>query len=225
LTHLHVPISMLEDFLFYVYLLIVAATCVTGFIRYRRLDKGTRVILAILVLTIISEGLSALGDYFIYYKSYFYHVFNLLQLMLITTYFANTIKFRNKGIIAIVCLFYVVLEVLNDIFFQPLTKLNTNFISLECLLIVPMALYSLFRILIDDSIEKLQTYVHFWLWTILLLLFSSSFFFWQFVVYFYKHNELFYNISNYIHQIANLILYTGIFLVFLYYPKMVRDES
>jgi hypothetical protein len=216
---------MLGDLLFRVYMLVVFATCVTGFIRYRMIDRGTVVILVVLVLTIMNEVLSSLGGQFTYYKSYFYHVFNLLQLMLITVYFANTIKFRNKGVIALVCFSYFVLEVLNVIFLQPLAKLNTNFISLECLLVVPMALYTLFKILIDDSVEKIQAYVHFWLWTILLLLFSSSFFFWQFVVYFYKHNMLFYNISNYVHQIANLILYTGILFVFLYYPKMVRDES
>lgn len=135
-----------------------------------------------------------------------------------------TINNKNRAIFALLCFLYVGVEIANDILYQPLRKFNSNFIIFECLLIIPMALYALYKIQVNDSIERMGKYVHFWFWTFLLMFFSSSFFFWPFVVYFYKHNQLYYNISSYTHLTVNLIVYTGIFVTFLKYPKMIRNE-
>lgn len=198
-------------------------TVLTCLVRYKTLDRGSRLMFYLIIFGLLSESL-AVSEEFSSYKSPAYHVYNVIEIVLITKYFLYTINNKNRAIFVLLCLLYIGVEIGNDLLYQPIRKFNSNFIIFECLLIIPMALYSLYRIQLNDGIEQISRYVHFWFWTCLLLFFSSSFFFWPFVVYFYKHNQLYYNISSYTHLIMNLIVYTGMFITFLNYPKMIRNE-
>lgn len=214
---------MVFEFILYVYYAVLFGLVALGILRYRIMDNGSKRIFYLMVLALLCETITKYNSPFI--KSPTYHIYNLLEMVVITSYFIYTVRIKHKWIYLMLCLFYIGIEVTNDILYQPLRKFNSNFIIFECLLVIPMALYSLYKILINDSIEEMRKYVHFWFWTMLLVYFSSSFFFWPFVVYFYKHNQTYYNISSYTHLIVNLIVYTGMLLTFLYYPKMARDES
>lgn len=215
---------MVLRFVFYTYFTVLAALFVLGAVRYKMLDKGSKLIFYLVCLSLLCESVTAITFDLPYFKMPTYHVYNVLQLMVITWYFLHTVHLRNKVLYIFSCVLYVGIEIGNDILYQPLRKFNSNFIIFECLLIIPMALYALYKILVNDDIEKMNRYVHFWFWTFLLVFFSSSFFFWPFVVYFYKHSQLYYNISSYTHLIVNLIVYAGIFVTFLKYPKMIRNE-
>lgn len=216
---------MAIDILFYLYLGVLFLASVIGYIRYNLLDYGSKILLCLVTLAVLCESITAFERFFTYLKAPVYHIYNVIEIILIALYFLYTVRFRNRLLFISLCLLFIGVEIANTVLYQPITRLNTNFITFECLLVIPMSLYSLYKILINDAVDKILNYVHFWFWTCLLVYFSSCFFFWQFIVYFYKHNQLYYTISGNMHIVINLLVYTGILLVFLYYPKMARDES
>lgn len=203
----------------------LVCACIIGTWRYRSLDKGSRLLYGMFLSALVCECSSLLVAYIPTIKNPIYHLYNLVELTVITSYFVYTVEIKKPRFIVVSFVIYICAEILNTIFLQPLSAVNTNMITLECLLIVPMALYALYRIVINDKIEKMLSYVHFWFWAFFLFYFTSSFFFWQFIVYFYRHDPKYYAISANGHAIVNLLVYTGIFLVFLRYPKLVRNGA
>ncbi|GAA4460538.1 hypothetical protein GCM10023093_03360 [Nemorincola caseinilytica] len=189
------------------------------------LDKGARLLFYMYMASLGCELSAVLRYYWPQLKNPCYHVYNLVELIIITMYFMYTVGVRKRLLLIVLCLIYLGVEIFNTIYFQPLSAVNTNVITFECFMVIPMALYSLYRILINDNISKIQNYVHFWFWTFFLVYFSSSFFFWQFIIYFYRHDKLFYTISIYGHIIVNLAVYTGVLLTYLRYPKMARNGA
>ena len=148
-----------------------------------------------------------------------YHIYSVVESILLTRYFFITIGFRKTLVLGIITILYVAIASINIIYFQPLRHLNSNYITFNCLIGIPMALYSLYKILIDDTIEKVQHHVHFWFWVCFFMYYSSSFFFWQFVGYFYRTNRKFYSIALDMHSILNVLTYAGILITMLFYPK------
>lgn len=212
---------MIQTFVVYPYFATLISIFLIGVARYRILDKGTKTLYWMMVVTLTAELMTTFWPHS---KSKIYHFYNLLEIVLITWYFLQNIQFRNLKVFAIASTFYVAIEICNTLLYQSLAKFNSNFIIFECLLVIPMSLYSLYKIMINDKIDKLQSYVHFWFWTAMLVYFSSSFFFWPFVVYFFKHNKLYFDISSSMHALVNQVFYTIILIVFVKYPKMTRDE-
>lgn len=80
-----------------------------------------------------------------------------------------------------------------------------------------MSLYALFKIVQREDIAGLFTYPHFHITIALLLLWTSTFFFWAFLNYFKRSNELNYEVIGTGQVLVNLIVYCYIGFVFLKY--------
>jgi len=122
-------------------------------------------------------------------------------------------------------LVYFILAFLNEIFFQHINNLNSNFIIFESFIVVSMSLYALYRILINDEIQAVVRYPHFWVWTSLLFYFSCSFFFWPCIKILYKQKSHYYGFIVSLQVIMNMVAYAGIGLTFIFFPKLTNDES
>ncbi len=215
---------MLQEVLFYLYLIILTSICLAGIWKFTDLDKGAKTVLNIIFACVACEGFSYIVGQHNDDRLPIYHLYNVIEIILLTKYFFITTRFSQQWVFWALVLLYIAAAVVNICFFQPLRHLNSNYITFNSLLAIPMSLYALYKILIDDSIEKVQHHVHFWFWTCFIIYYSASFFFWQFVGYFYRSNRQFYNITLYMHSILNIVTYSGILLTLLFYPQKKAHE-
>jgi hypothetical protein len=120
--------------------------------------------------------------------------------------------------ITISTFFLVLIGLSNALFLQPVLTLNSNVLILKAFTISAMSMYALYTILLDSKITYPERYQHFWFWALFLLLNSGSFFFWATVKILDKGGH-FIDFAQSVQMIINIIVYGGIFIIFLKYPK------
>lgn len=203
------------------YLPLLLLTALLAIYRWKILSVADKWICVLLVVTLIQESVSVyLG--LIHLDNFFtYHIYTFIELFLIALYFDRSIGFKPpnlNGIIIGIC--GMVLSLINTFFFQSTQKFNSYFLLLEQCVIIALCLLSFYRLLIREDIVPSRT-AHFWL-TICFLFYSSLT---------YANNGLYTavvgydtalsRILNWTREIANLLFYIGIALVFVRYKKLV----
>lgn len=197
------------------YIILLLAT-ITGIILYRRLDMALHVIVILLILTVISEAASYIlvksEEYGLRYTVF--HVYNILQLFAITLFFIYAIKpYHYRKLIVAASVLYPLVGILNIIYLQPIDKLNTNMLILESLIINTMSLYLLYKQVKSKKTQNIFKYPHLRIALLLLLQWSSTFFFWALVPVLDDSNWEYLKLATYIHAIINILVYSGIALV------------
>lgn len=211
----------MPEILFYFYLIIIFLSILIGIVNYSKYDLAIKTILWLLVITLVNEIATRL-----YKKEPIYHIFTIFEFSFIYYYFLKTVLVKYyKWIFLFVIILWIVLCVLNMIFLQPFNHLNSNMITLEGFITIGMSLYALYKILINDKIESIITYPHFWFWAFFLVYFSCTFFFWPCIRVLYRNKSIYYNFVIYSQIIINILIYTGIGIILQLYPKMVRNDS
>lgn len=206
--------------LFCIYICILITNVAIGILRYKRIDAASKIIICLLFTTLISECLTR-----IYEKNPVYHFYTVLELFLVTLYFFKQVQLKNGYYIAICGILYVILEIFELIFLHPLHSLNYSYIIFDSFLAITMALFALYKILINESIRKTTKYAHFWFWTLILIYFSSTFLFWPCVKILYAYKSGYYYVVVYSQIIMNIFVYSGTALTLFFYPKMINSES
>ena len=149
-----------------------------------------------------------------------FHVFTVVELMLVTNYFllSNKIRYTLKKLVLIDFLIAAV-AVANIFLSEPLTSLNTNMLIIEGFCISVMALLSFYNILKNEDITQVLHHVHFWIWSLLLILWCGTFFYWGFYKVLSKAawNNL--QLVRQLHWCINVFVYLGIGFVFYFLPK------
>ncbi|RQO29648.1 hypothetical protein DBR32_15430 [Taibaiella sp. KBW10] len=160
-----------------VYWVIVITIALIAVFRYKSLDSATKVICWIIWLGLFNEIASDLfsvyyGNNYVFYNTYFY-----LEYVLFCLYFKRSVDVLQKNNSGLyIAAGGILLGILNNIYLQPfLHTHNSNFLLIECLVILATALYAILRIIIvDDDDLKLQHRTHFWLaFTIIFYQFSA----------------------------------------------------
>jgi len=213
---------MVEE-IYYIYLCFLLVGTVTGVVKYRIVDRASRLICLLLLLTLAAE-ISTTVLYKLGYSKYpVYHVFNVIEITVITLYFLNVSGLRQKAALSVASITcYIVLAACNTIFLQPIDTLNSNFITLESFLIIGMMLFSIYRIMIDDNVAEVTRYPHFWIVLSLLIYFTSTFFFWPCIRILYRQKSPYYNIIASSQVVINAAAYAMITTVLLLYPKPLK---
>ena len=216
---------MTSKLLFNIYLFVLVVTIIIGIIRYRRFDNATKILLLLLVVTTISEFICLFRVENHLGKAPVYHFYNILEILLTTAYFLKTIKsYHFFRVMLISIIVWPLLGIFNTFFLQPLHKFNSNILMLESICIIAMSLYSLYKILLNDTLYNVLKYPHFWIWSIQLFFWSSSFFFWGYYeVLMQKGWALMPSFAK-AQAIINILVYFGIGLTFLFYPKSPQAE-
>ncbi len=216
---------MSTKIIFDIYLIVLVLTVFKGILRFRRLDSASKILLLLLAITTTSEFVCLIRIESHLGKAPIYHVYSVIEIILTTAYFLKTIKsyhFPAKFIISSVI--WLLLGILNVIFLQPIYKFNSNYLLLESICTIAMSLYTLYTMLVNDTIHNVLKYPHFWTWSLLLLLWSSSFFFWGYYEVLTQKGWAYLPAAANTQAIINILVYFGIGLTFLFYPKTPQTE-
>jgi len=216
---------MTSRLLFSIYLIVLVLTIIKGFIRYKRFDNATKVLLLLLCITTISEIICLIRVENHKGKAPVYHIYTIIEILLTTAYFLKTIKsYHFSRYMLISATIWPVLGMLNLVYLQPLHKFNSNILMLESICIIAMSLYSLYKILLNDTLHNVLKYPHFWIWSLQLFYWSSSFFFWGYYEVLMQRGWSLMPSFAKAQAIINILVYFGIGLTFLFYPKSPQTE-
>ena len=114
----------------------------------------------------------------------------------------------------------MILGILNTLWLQKLTALDSNFLFLECILVVSLSLYSIYRFALADDDLKLYQQVHFWIAFILLFDQCASLSSWGFYDKFEAEDAAKAVILDESVLTINIITYISFCILFFRYPKL-----
>lgn len=218
----------MQEKLFIAYYLLFILGLLTGIARYRTLDGATRVLVILLFFTAAAE----LTTYWLLKTEQYrakmmaFHVWSVAELVIISWYFIKLNKpYHHVRLMALACILWPVMGCLNIIFLQPLRSLNTNMLMLESLSIITLSMYSILQLLRKSASENLFLNPHFWTCILWVVLWGSTFFFWAFIKILYKNGWEYRDTALVLHAVVNVIVYTGLAAVLLFYPKMKIIEN
>jgi hypothetical protein len=143
-----------------------------------------------------------------------------------TLYFIESIKpQKRKVFIALAVIGWPLLASLNVIYLQPFSHFNSNILMVESFVFIAMALYTYYELLLNNSIRNIAKEPLFWQWTLFLLYWSSTYFFWGYIGVFQRRNQNYVNLLQCIQAVVNIILYAGLGCSFLFFSKKTVNES
>lgn len=204
-------------------LTILVLSSTIGAFRFKRFDKGTKIIALLTIFTAIVEVTSTIAAKRFNYNLIIYNIANPLGYVLVYYFFNTVIKQINgKGISKFFLIAALLCAALNGILIQNIYDVfNTYFLALESILVVGMAQYYFYSVLITDNNFSVLS-PHFIIASLLLIYSSFSFFYWLLFYGFYESfgaNNL--NWFDSMNKSINLIMYAGFGLIFLFYHKFL----
>ena len=214
------------DFLDYLCDLMLLLAMISSIIRFKEADTSSRLLCYLLCLSFLTEALAYFAAKRFHNNIPVYTVFSLFELMLTSLYFNYCIdifyKYRIGVYIGIVGF---ILGVLNIIFLQSISRINSNFLFFEGIVIIAMAFTLFARLVMKHDTLRIKAYHHFWFAVILTFYWCSNFFnlsLYQQIIFAHKPIALLLNMLNFI---VNIITYLSIAIVFLLYPKMQKQDE
>lgn len=212
---------------FVIYICFLFLVFLLGLIRYKRSDIPLRIMTLIMGATICSEFFSHYTA--VHYKNNMpvYHLYAPVLLFLIAMFYNYSLPFFRKRKIGYwIGIAGIVVAALDIKFLEPLDTLNTNFMLLEGVCIIAMALYSFYYLYTDISITELKTSTLFWISLAFLFYWCSTFVGWALlkVLIMVKKKEELTVVYDGL-WVINLLTYLAIGIVFLIKQKnhTVRD--
>lgn len=146
---------------YYIYFTIMAIGLIVGIVRIKSLNKGSKLMLLLLFLTIISESLATFLKFDAQNNVMMYHIFEPIEFFLICFAFWNEIK--HKAIFLMV-IGNIIFALINSFFIQHyLTSFNSNAYALESFLSILLALWYLYRLLSEKTSFNFTNYPMFWI--------------------------------------------------------------
>ncbi len=207
------------DNIYYIFLLL---SLLVGLLRYRSLDKSARLILGITIVASLNELAVILFKYINIDTMILYHVYCIFDFYLTIYFFIISMRIPNGKILTALCFILLpTLEILNTKYFQPINTINSNMFAFESFCIIAMSLYSLYKILVDDTLTLLVKYPLFWFWVFFLIFNSCTFLFWAYIFPISRDENLI-NTAQDIQVVINIFVYAGLSIVFYLYPKMAK---
>lgn len=150
-----------------------------------------------------------------------YTIYRFLEFTLVSLYFNYSIDtFRKHGIGYFIAAVGIIVGVANSIWYQPINKLNTLYLFLECIGIVCMSLYSFYRLLLTNTTLRLRERIHFWFPCIFLFNWCATLSSWGLYDHFRTAVKDKIPILNISLVLENILTYLAFGIVFLLYPQM-----
>lgn len=208
-----------------IYMFVLLFATIAGLIKIKTMDKGSWLILILLICSILVETISRTMVYMhvqytdinLFYG--IYHLDSVLDLYITTLYFFVSISIPKFKVWAFLAAIIFTSAGLINLKFQPMNIQDSNMQILEDLCIIPMALIALYKIFISDKIPNPFVYPHFWFWVALLLFWSGSFFFWALYSSLVIEQGKYLVIVKSIENVINIITYLLIGMAIIKYPK------
>lgn len=212
----------MQNVFLYLYYATLCSAAFIGVYKHKHIDKAMLMIVYLLILTSVSEIISFIlikNEKYVARYSLF-HCFNILQLLLICMFFIYKAKpYHLKRLVILTVITCPSIGLLNIILFQPFNVINSNMLMFECLIITSLSLHLIYTTVKKDIETNLFKDTHVRIALILLLSWSSTFFFWAFIELLYDESWPYSIVIMHSHMILNILAYFGIGWVLYFYPK------
>jgi hypothetical protein len=208
--------------IFYLSLCSIFIATIIGLMKYRSLSLPFQIIVIGLIITAISETCSCILVYnHKYHERYtLYHFYDIVESFFTTVYFIYIIKPRSSRLcVAISAVFWPAIGIFNIFIFQPLGTMNTNMLMTESFVFITLSLYFIYQTIKSNEIINMFKYPYFLMTLTILVLWSSSFFFWAFVHFLFEKGWKYSSLSTYVQTGIEIIVYLCMAVVLL------RDNS
>lgn len=173
---------MFNDFYhgFYYSLLIASALMMVIFIKSSQ--RPFRMLAVLVILTLLSEITARYVSYGLHTSNNIvYHFFTPVEFTFYVLIYRDFFRSKKWDIILWSCLiFFILAEIFNTIFFQPLSVTNTNTFLLESVLLIIFSLSLFIRIRETAQYENLLQEGVFWFNCAVLLYYAMSLLVWGF---------------------------------------------
>lgn len=204
-----------------IYQTIICLASIIGLVHYKIMDRAFQLLVIYMIVTFCSEGIAIYCAYVYKNNLPIYHVYALVQYLLLAAYYIHSLKALNRRKIKwLILILGVFFTLVNTSFIQhPLKQLNTNFIVFESFVIILLSLYSFYYLIDEDNID-VKYNPNFWITSLLLIFWSFTFFYWLVGVALYNSmiNKPIW--LDAMITAINLLTYSGFGIIFLLYPKM-----
>ncbi len=209
--------------LYDVYLILLFLLTILAVIRFKQFDKATRMIALLIYLSLTTE---LIARYFARGNNHpVYNISCFIEWGLVCLYFNYSISNFTKlhlgwyfGITGIV------LGLLN-LHLQPIEKVNSNFLFLECMGICCLSFYSVYRLMLLDDINiKLQRKVHYWIPFILAFYQCGALWSWVAYSYYEGINKKATGLLHVLLILNCMVIYSAFAVIFYLYPKLKKTH-
>lgn len=190
-------------------------------LRYRMLDKASRMIFYLLSLAFLTECLAVLVAFRYRNNLAVYNVSNLGQVFLIALYFnycSDTLRQRKIGIL--IGIFSILVGLLNMRLFQPINTYNSNYFLYQTLIVLGLGMYVYTQFLLHKTYFRIQRSPHFWFILVLFFFYVFNFFTMSLYDYETKHLNEYKRLVDYSITYLSAATNTAFSLVFIFYPRL-----
>jgi hypothetical protein len=165
---------------FYYSLLIISAALMIFF--FRTAQRPFRLLAALVLLTLLSELTARYVSYGLHKSNNIvYHFFTPVEFTFYVLIYREFFHSKKWNVILWICLAgFILAEISNTIFYQPLSVTNTNTFILESVLLILFSLSLFIRIRESEHYEDLLHEGVFWFNCAVLLYYAMSFLVWGF---------------------------------------------
>lgn len=211
--------------LFVAYFVSILFAAFAGIAKWRSLGRGARYLVALMAITLVTEGVSYI--LFIAHRydarSAIYHVFNPIQAIIFSAFFLSVMDVALTKIrLLLIELCWIMVASLNVIFFQKVHSFNSNVLIVESVLFITASLYYIYVALRTGADRNLLLLPNVRLVLVTLTLWSATFFFWPAINILFKMHWRHVNTVMYAQLFFNLLIYSSYGLTFLLYPSKTK---
>jgi hypothetical protein len=212
---------MIAVVLFQIYLISILLSLAISIYRWNVSDSSVHTISVLLFITLLSEIITLICRWQGVNFYLVYHIFNPIELWLISIYFLRTLNIKHPNLPYIILVICIIIATINSFFLQSTRTINSYFLLFESFCVIGMSLYGMYYILKTEQIVSIVTYPHFWIFSCLLLYASSTFLFWGYFQRFFEEHWEYANALMYIQAGVNIITYLllGLTIFFTCKPK------
>ncbi|TAM93712.1 MAG: hypothetical protein EPN39_19425 [Chitinophagaceae bacterium] len=207
--------NVTAQFIIYLTVLLFALLCALR--RFRQQERSLKIIALWLIVTVISESLAAFMSRYYQNNMPVYHFYAPVSLLLIALYYHYSIPvFQRYHIGYIIGIAGIIAAIINTVFIQPLTSLDSNLMLFSGICITTMALFAFYAMFTDDTGLPLTGNIHFWISFLFLFYWCGTFLIWAFlqVLIILKEHEAIKPVYLMLWAI-NLVKYSGMGMAFL----------
>ena len=172
---------------FVLYLLLLVVVFVIGALQYKKRSAPFQALTLLVGVTVVSESLGRCLTYRNGNSMPVYHIYIiLLYLFYAWIYRELSTSPAIKKAILISAPVFVVLSIVNSLYYQSVKQFPSNMLLIACVLIIVLSLLIYRQMLSFPIEESLFRQPVFWLNTGTLFFFTTTFLFWSFFNYFIR---------------------------------------
>lgn len=209
---------------YHLYLFILILTTCTGLFRLRQLDQASKFICLLVGFNLIVESTAYAAARLHDSNMIVYGIATPIQTVIACLYFNYGIEaFKRRKVGILIATISLVMGVLNTVFLQPLGHFPSYFLTISGALIVGLTLVGYFHIFNGPYERKLTSLPEFWFLGTFLFFWIMTAVFWCAYDYFGQETQDYAAFFNYFILSINLVYYLSIGLIFLLYPKVIKQ--